>query len=178
MLAAIMKNLFTLILFFITAASWGQNWKSIPKTKIKFSNFIHPNQDNWYEYSFEYFRKGDSLIGVEKNLAQDFYKVFKETPSAFNLIFKEAWFKSTTLNQYAPYFDTTILKIPFRNAVIIQGRQEVDGHNEFIWILTNVTWSGSSGNPCFINVNFLKSKNKSNKYRLKFLSAKHDICQI
>lgn len=149
----------------------GQDWKTISNTKIKFSNFIHPNQDNWTHFSFEYFKKGDRIIGVGKNLAQQFYDLFSDSPFAFDDIFEVARFKTELPNRYAPYFDTTILKIPYQTAIIISDLEEIEGHNETTWVLTNITWSGSGINPCFFNISFQKSTGK-------YLSSRHSHCNF
>ena len=162
--------------FFLGTSAFSQAWTNIPRTNIQFSQLIHHNGDNWIDVKFEYFKKGDSLIGVEKNYAKAFFDLFKSAPAAFIDIFKEAHWKTIGLNKDVHYFDSTIRKIKFKYAVIISDFKIINGHNERIWVLTNILWSGSQ-NSCFINVSFLKRR-KNGLTNDKYLSSKYDFCEF
>jgi len=171
-----MKILISILFLLYSNLGFGQNWKTIPGTKIEFSNFIHTNQDNWYEYHFEYFKKGDRLIVVEKYLADDFYKVFNNYPFAFDSVFNNSLLRTSRSEHDFEVFDSITLKTNYRFAILLTDRQLVVGHNEVIWIMKNVSWGQSAGNPCFINISFLMQHNK--KPKIKFLSAKNQYCEI
>jgi len=172
-----MKSLIIIAYFSFSIPLSAQNWTNIPRSGIQFSNLVHADSDNWKEVEFEYFKKGDSLIGVEKNLAKSFFDLFKSAPSAFADIFKQAYWKTTELNKYSPYYDSTIQKIKFHTAVIISDRKTINGHNERVWVLTNITWTGSGLHPCFLNVSFLK-RNNNGMTDDRYLSSSHDYCEF
>ena len=158
------------MLVFCQASLYGQNWVLIPKTKIKFSHLIDKDQTNWNSYSYEYFQKGDTVIAVVKYLANDFYDLFSETPKAFNDIYNAAFNKTTTLYKNSLDFDSTITKLNFKTAVIIGGRNIINGHNEIVWRLTELTWSFFNG-PCFIHIVFSKPDKKSTNQKENIYQA-------
>ncbi len=171
-----MKILIPILFILFYNFGFGQKWKTIPGTRIQFFNLMDPNKDNWYDYHFEYFKKGDSLIVIEKNLAEDFYQVFHNYQFAFDSIFNNSQLKTSKLDHDFDVLDSIISKINYSSAVILTERQIVIGHREVIWVMKNVSWGKSSGNPCFINISFLKQANK--KETIKFLSAKNQYCEI
>jgi hypothetical protein len=166
-----------IMLVFCQAYIFGQNWVSIPKTKIKFSHLIDDDQKNWYVYSYEYFQKGDTLIAVRKDLAKDFYDLFSETPKAFNDIYNSAFNKTTTLYEHSLDFDSTIKRISFKTGVIIGGREIIYGHNEIIWRLNELSWSYFN-DPCYIHIVFSKIVPKTKKTKQNYLLTFLDHCTI
>lgn len=175
-----MKQLL-IILLLSASAMKAQNWVRIPKTQILFSHYIQDKEDNFSDFSFEYFKKGDSLISVAKFLAKDFLNVFAQSPKAFDDLYKAAYQvtdKSDLMLKTADpsffYLDSIIAGVAFKTTVVITDRHFVQGENEFIWMLTN--GSGSPGNePCYINMVFQKSKKKE---KPAYLSTVKDHCEI
>ena len=170
-----MKLLLLKIFLLCNSISFAQNWVKIPGTRIMFSNLIHANQDNWYDYYFEYFKKGDSIIVIGKSLAKDFYDVFKNSPNAFESIIGNCVLTNSKIEKDLLDSDSTILKIPFKIAVILTTRQLVIGYNEVIWIMKNVSLERPSSNPCFLNIIFQK---KSASKPFRFLSTINQYCEI
>ena len=162
-----------IILVLASTRTFSQNWTQLPKTNILFSNFIQEEKDNFRDFEFEYFKKGDSLISVARFLADDFKKLFTSDKKAFDDIYKAAYqiidkseliFTRNDIKDNS--LDTVISSLKFNTTVILNDRSFVSGVNEFIWVITN-----GSGNPrqlggvCYINIVFKKNKRtKGNKY--------------
>lgn len=162
-----------IILVITSTRTFSQNWIQLPKTNILFSNFIQDDKDNFRNYEFEYFKKGDSLISVARFLSDDFKKLFTSDKKAFDDIYKAAYqvidkseliFNRKDLQNNS--LDTSISSLNFKTTVILNDRSFVSGVNEFIWVITN----GSSdpmklGGVCYINIVFKKgTAKKKNKY--------------
>jgi hypothetical protein len=122
-----------------------KNWLTIPNTKILFSDYDHCdiNEVCW-EGSLEYFKRGDSLISVRKDLADNFYTLFQKSPKAFSDIYNIAYAleksELTFKNYDKPHnlwdlnsLDSIIQSIPFKTSVIIYDIQYINGLNEFVW---------------------------------------------
>jgi hypothetical protein len=163
-----------IILLLLTTRTFSQNWISIPKTDILFSNYGQNEKSN--RIKFEYFKKGDSIIAVSKYLADDFKNVFSSDKKAFNDIYKVAYQvidkselifdrKDPELNS----LDSVIASIKFKTTVIINNREFVSGVNEVIWVLANGSRDPLKlGGACFINMVFKKG---SAKKRRKYIST-------
>jgi hypothetical protein len=171
-----MKVVLSLILIISHTLSSAQSWKQIPGTKIQFSNFIHPDNDNWSQITFEYFKKGNSLLLLHKNFAKDFYKMFEANPSSFDLIFRNARLKTSKSDNVSTIADSTGKLIQFETAVILDERKIIVGYNEVIWQMTNWAWKNGSTHPCYLNITFRKPA--STAHPLRFLSAKNQYCEI
>ena len=184
-----MKQLLLLFFLLSSEVSKSQQWVEIPGTKIFFSNFIHVNMYNWQLYDYEYFKKGEQLLMVDKNVAlsnqynffNGLYSVLEQAPQAFDSIFKNApiVIKPTSAPHYdyALELDSNLKSIPFSSLVAIDEREEVVGHKEIIWVLTNSTIGYGEG-PCYISLAFHKRKYREGKFNLKFLSARRGNCTI
>jgi len=160
-----------LFLLFITSInSFGQNWKEIPKSMILYSSFTTENNSS--DFKYVYFKKGNSLITVEKYLSEDFIKLLTSNPEVFDDIYKVAYRiveKSELINW--GHLDSVIKDIEFKDSVIITDRNFVNGVNEFIWVLTN----GTDLEPCYINLVFEKNKAKGES---KYMASIKSHCQI
>jgi hypothetical protein len=77
-------------------------------------------------------------------------------------------------------FDSSILKVKFKQAVIIEDREETYGYKEVIWRLKIYTWSYPKPQPCFVNVAFAKRKKapKTGYLDYLFLTAFDMGCEI
>lgn len=159
-----------ILLFIISINTFGQNWKEIPKSKILYSNFIAENKSSDFQY--EYFKKGNTLITVEKYLSEDFIKLFTSNPEAFDDIYKVAYGKveKTELLKWNK-LDSVIKDIEFEDTAIIVNRNFVSGINEFIWVLT----VGIDLEPCYINLVF--EKNKAER-KTKYIATIKSHCEI
>jgi hypothetical protein len=178
--ATIMKTLSSIMAILFAICSYGQNWTAIPGTKIQFSNFTKPDNSNWFSVHFEYFRKDQNVIGVPRGLTEEFYVMLQETPIAFDSIFNNLQLKTTkSLDTLVERFDSSILKIDYKEAAIIESRDEIVGYNEIIWRLKNYTWSGFNLQPCFTHIVFTRKKKPNHKfYNLVFLTAIQMGCEI
>ena len=178
-----MKNLIIILLLLFAHNLFGQTWQLIPKTQIKFSNFIKTKDTNRYICNFEYFQKGDSIISVQKDLAEDFYELFNETPNEFEKIYKASQLftfkteidKSELSKSVCHILDSIIPIINFRIAVVINKKEIIEGQHVLIWKLENIILT-SYLNPCFIDIKFLKKNDK--KTKLKMLSIEWSGCEI
>src|SRR5205085_2257843 len=162
--------------------SYGQNWKKIAGTNIEYSHFTLPDSSNWSKVPFEYFRKGDRVIGVARHLTSDFYSLFKETASAFDMIFNSSGVKTEPgLDRViASDYDSSVFKIKFKEALMIENREVTFGYKEIIWQLEIHSWSAFDPHPCFINVVFNAKKNlpKPGEFGFKFVIAFDGGCEI
>jgi hypothetical protein len=159
----------------------AQRWAKIPGTDIEYSHFTNPNNDNWFSVHMEYFRKGENVIGVSRGLTEEFYEMFQETPIAFDKIFNNLFLKTTKSldTTLTNRFDSSILKIDFKEAAIIESRDIIDGYNEVIWRLKNYTWSYINFQPCFTHIVFTRKKKPNHKfYNLIFLTAMQMGCEL
>jgi hypothetical protein len=175
-----MRYLFSVLLVVIAYSSFCQNWSKLPRSNIEFSNFTHTNHDNWLLIYHEYFRKGDKIICVSRGLTEDFYAMFTETPLAFDNIFNNCHLITTPdLDTLLPRFDSSILKVKYKQAAIVESREVTYGYKEVIWVLKNYTWSYPHPQPCFVNVAFTRKKNpQPRQYDLIFLAAFYMGCEI
>jgi len=175
------KILLQIVFLFFCLETTAQRWAKIPGTDIEFSNFTNPNRDNWFSVHFEYFRKNDNVIGVPRGLTEEFYVMLQETPIAFDSIFNNLQFKTTKLLDplINPRFDSSILKIDYKEAAIIENWDVIIGYNEIIWQLKNYTWSSRHFAPCFTNIVFTRKKKADHKfYTLIFFAAMQMGCEI
>lgn len=179
-LSAIMKILLQTIILFSFLRTSAQHWTKIPQTDIEFSNFTNPNHDNWFSVHFEYFRKDQKVIGVPRGLTEQFYVMLHETPIAFDSIFNNLHLKTTKLlDTLINRFDSSILKIDYKEAAIIENWNVTVGYNEIIWRLKNYTWSGRQYEPCYTHIVFTRKKTANHKfYNLVFLTAIQMGCEI
>ncbi|TMI62595.1 MAG: hypothetical protein E6H07_14370 [Bacteroidetes bacterium] len=179
-LCAIMKTLLQIIILFSCLTATAQHWTKIPGTDIEFSNFTNPNHDNWFSVHFEYFRKDQNVIGVTRGLTEQFYVMLQEAPIAFDSIFNNLKLKTTkSLDTILNRFDSSILKIDFKEAAIIESWDVTIGYNEIIWRLKNYTWSSFNRRPCFTNIVFTRKEKPNHKfYNLIFLAAIQMGCEI
>jgi hypothetical protein len=125
----------------------GKTWINIPNTGIQFSHYDQCENEICWNGNLEYFRKGDSLISVRKDLADNFYNLFSKGPKAFSDIYKIAYVVEKSELTFKNYntthnlgdltsLDSIVQAIPFKTSVIIYDIQYVKGRNEFIWILS------------------------------------------
>ena len=175
-----MKSLFSVLILLSGYNSLCQNWSKLSGSNIEFSNFTHTNRDNWFLIHYEYFRKGDKIVGVSRGLTEDFYAMFTETPLAFDSIFNNCHLITTPeLDTMLSRFDSSILKIKYKQAAIIESREVTYGYKEVIWVLKNYTWSYPHFQPCFVNVAFTRKTNpQPRQFDLIFLAAFYMGCEI
>lgn len=175
-----MRSLIQIVFLFLSLEVTAQRWTKIPGTEIEFSNFTNANHDNWFTVHFEYFRKDQNVIGVTRGLTEQFYVMLQETPIAFDSIFNNLWHKTTNeLDTILNRFDSSILKIDYKEAAIIENWDVIVGYNEIIWRLKNYTWSHFNQQPCFTHIVFTRKKKPNHKfYHLIFLTAFQMGCQI
>ncbi len=175
-----MKTLLQIVLLFFCLKATAQHWTKIQGTDIEFSNFTHPNHDNWFSVHFEYFRKNQNVIGVPQGLTEDFYAMLQKTPIAFDSIFDNLRLKTTkSLDTVLNRLDSSILKIDYKEAAIIENWEVITGYNEIIWRLKNYTWSHFNQQPCFTHIVFTRKKKSDHKfYNLIFLAAMQMGCEI
>lgn len=171
---------FILPFIFYTSTIFSQNWIKLPHSKILYSNYIQDKKDNFSDFSFEYYKKGDSLISIAKFLSNDFYTIFNENPKAFDDIYKVAYkvinkpeLILKTGDRDFIYLDSIIASVDFKTTVIIDDRNFVSGFNEFIWVLKNASGENINFEPCFINMVFHKGKKKA-----KYISTVKSHCEI
>jgi hypothetical protein len=181
-----MHRFILILLLFLSNLSFGQRWKQILGTNIEYSHFTRDDNSNYSQVSFEYFRKGEQVIGVARHLTSDFLSLFKETPIAFDIIFKSSPRK--TVNKFDgadsmvvyKMYDTSIFKIRFKEAVMIENCRGTLGYQETIWQLTVHSWSFYDPPPCFINVvfNMRKKPHRPGNSGLKFVTAFDAGCEL
>lgn len=179
-----MNKLKVLILFFLFFAFsiYSQEWKEIGKTNIFYSDFSSKRENVLNELKYEYFKKENSIITVEWTLGEQFEKLFKKSPQAFDDIFLNAYSKYD-FNEFEnndlynreivrKELDTALVKnIDFDKILFLSSYQYIKGYEEFIWFLKNGTGLGS----CYINIIFKKEKN-SNKFN--YIAVKQNHCEI
>ena len=175
-----MKTLLQIIFLLFCLEINAQRWASIPNTDIEFSNFTNPNHDNWFSVHFEYFRKNQNVIGVPRGLTEQFYIMMQETPVAFDSIFNNLRLRTAkSLDTVISRFDSSILKIDYKEAAIIEDWEVTIGYNEIIWRLKNHTWSGRHYEPCYTHIVFTRKKIHNHEfYNLVFLTAIQMGCEI
>lgn len=150
----------------------GENWLAIPNTKILFSHYDQCENEICWKGNLEYFKKGDSLISIRKELADNFYNLFRKNPEAFSDIYRTAYVSEKSELTFENYskkphnlgdinsLDSIIQPIPFKTAVIIYDIQYINGLNEFVWVLTTIN-RNSFFVPQYISILF----NKRMKYK-------------
>ena len=113
-------------------------------------------------------------------MTEHFYDMMQETPIAFDSIFNNLRLKTTkSLDTLINRFDSSILKIDYKEAAIIENWEETIGYNEIIWRLKNHTWSGRHYEPCYTHIVFTRKKIPNHKfYNLVFLTAIQMGCEI
>lgn len=125
-----------------------KTWQTIPNTKIVFSDYDHcdDNEVCWAGH-FEYFKRGDSLISVRKDLADNFYTLFRKSPEAFSDIYNMAnpeEKSGLTFKNYKSHdldlssLDSMIQSVPFKTSVTIYDIKYIKGLTEFVWVLQTV----------------------------------------
>lgn len=157
-----------------------KTWQAIPHTNIIFSDYNHcDDHEVCWTGNLEYFKRGDSLISVRKDLADNFYTLFRKSPKAFSDIYHIAYTSKKselTFKNYKPHdlwdlssLDSIIQSIPFKTSVIIYDIQYISGSNEFVWGLQTVSEKSSSGSYD-ISIVFNKKMNykTANKNPTKF----------
>jgi len=174
-----MRTLIGILSILLLNVSHAQKWSTIDNTTIQFSSLLKPNGENWNEFYYEYFKNGDKIIAVEKNLAQDFVDLFRDYPQAYDSIFIYSFRKTVKGDGISDLFadaDSILFKQDFKTAVILSKRDIAIGHNEVVWIIKNKAYNHHHHQPCEINIAFQKPINSSG--RLKFLSVKDMGCEI
>jgi hypothetical protein len=171
-----------LIVFLLFGFSFfaQENWKRIGKTQIYFSDFSSKRDNVSSGLKYEYFKKLNSIIVVERGLGKQFQRLFKNSPQLFNDIFKNAYgvfdfdsydegfeSKEYVLNNY---LDSKHIKnISFDRILFLLGKSEVRNSNEYIWIFSN-GYPGQLGG-CLLKIVF-----KKNKKKLDYLFVQKDHC--
>ena len=175
-----MRTPLQIVLFLFCLETSAQHWTKIPRTDIEFSNFTNPNHDNWFSVHFEYFRKNQKVIGVTRGLTEEFYVMLQEAPFAFDSIFNNLSLKTMkSLDTILHRFDSSILKIEYKEAAIIESWEVIIGYNEIIWQLKNYSWSYFRAQPCFTHIVFTGKKKPNHEfYNLIFLAAMQMGCEL
>ena len=172
--------LFALILYtFSSINCFSQNWDRIENTDIQFSNLIEEDSSNWQNVNWEYFKKGENLIIVEKNIASYFIKLFNEGSYVFDNVFNETSYviKGNSIDRDEIIMaEKSLNNVHFEKAVIFTGVQVVQGVKECIWVLTNILMT--SANPCYLNLVFNNLDSKDGEKKLEFIAAKSSYCEL
>lgn len=170
-----MKQALLLIIVFSVLQASSQTWVKIPNSDITYSNFWATAGDDQYKIKFEYFKKGDDLLVVERFQANNFYNILSFTPVAFDSIFSNAMTICYKENMDKKFSDSLIKNINYHRAFLLTNMKVVVGYKEIIWIMKN-TGPCSSSNPCYLNIIFQKEHDRPNKIR--FVKAMTQYCEI
>lgn len=169
-----MKPSFLILALLIFVSSFSQDWKKIPKSSILFSELIKKDKSNWYEYTFEFFKRGDRLLMAQKNLADDLYQLFLNDPFVFDSLYNQAQIKSVQFLDELKNTHEILKNETINSVVVLSSLKIIIGDQELIWSVMNTRYY-IADNPCFINIIFKRDRAKGKN---KFLSLHAEYCEI
>lgn len=133
------------LIFFLTynliaQFSFAQKWMPVPNSNILFSDYIDQNLDNREELTEEYFKKGDSLIIIDKDCGKSFFRLLQDNPDLFAKLFSKAPHKSYAPKDKSRLIDSALEQVDFTVAICIRGIEIVVEGKQIQWLVKNYGW--------------------------------------